>query len=343
MGDILGFVGQIGAASISSQAAQQAQETQLAAIKQQRDFVYSQLDPNLISQQMTSADAARAKNQLALQGQIDPALLQARYASEAKMNDLLGKLGVQSGQVADQATKEALAGTPGLTDAKNKLVDAALAQLKQGATLPPDVEAQLVQSGLETSGQATPGAGGVGAGMGVGGTMLRTILGTAGVNLQMQRQKQASDLLTSAGNLDAQRQQILQGLFPALQAQQISTLSGTGGVFGTAAGAAPQAGPTGADIGNIWLARVGATNQLMGQAGAVGAAGALAQGSIWSNALGGATSSAGNLYNKYINPGGGGGGGNSYSPSILSSEGGDYAPTASSGSEGGDLPISTGF
>ncbi len=103
----------------------------------------------------------------------------------------------------------------------------------------------------------------------------------------------------------------------------MSTLAGTGGVFNTAAQAAPQAGPTGSDIGNIWLARVGATNQLMGQAGQVGAAGALAQGSIWSNALGGATSSAGNLLNKYVIP-------SSTAAPAATGDAGAYDPGASS-------------
>jgi|SRR5579859_154569 len=329
MGDVLGFVGQLGAAGISAEAAQTAQEMQLAAIQQQRQFVYSNLDPSVIGSAATAADAARAKNQLALQGQIDPALLQARYASEAKLNSDLSSLGVQSGQVADQATKEALAGTPGLTDAKNKLVDAALDQLKAGATLPPDVEAQLVQSGLENTGTVTQGVGGA---QGIGGTMLRTILGTAGVNLQLQRQNQAAQLLTSASNLDAQRQQILQGLFPKLQSQQLSNLAGAGSVFGTAQSAAPNAGLSGQDVANIWLARVGATNSLTAQQGQVLAQGAMNQGNIWSNALGGATGSVGNSLP-------------TLAQIVKSSPSTGYTPITPSAaaSEGGDIPISPNF
>lgn len=298
MGDILGFVGQIGAAAISSEAAAAAQAAQLAALREQRQFVYNNLDPSVIGPKATEADVARAKNQLALQGQIDPELLKARYASEARLNNELATLGVKSGAVSDQTTKEALAGTPGMQDAKAKLVDAALEQLRQGATLPPDVQAELVQTGLESAGMATPGAHGVGAAQGLGGTVLRTILGQAGVNLQLKRQQQAAELLTSAGNLEAQRQNILQGLFPKLQQQQISNLGAAGTIFGTAQGAVPQAGIGGTDVANIWLARVGALNSLTQQQGNVNAQGALSQGNIWSNALGGATGSAGNFINR---------------------------------------------
>jgi hypothetical protein len=262
---------------------------QIDALQRQRDFVFKNLDPNSVQAQATLADIQNSMARLQLQGTTDPALLAARYQSEGQLLNQGAQIGVQSGQVADQATKEALAGTPGMQDAKNKLVDEALAQLKAGATLPPDVEAQMVQAGLESSGMVT----GAASGRGIGGQQLRTILGTAGIQLQQQRQKQAADLLSSAQNLENSRQNILQGLFPSLSATQLNNLGGSAKVLGTSASMLPDAGLGGQAITNVMLARVGATNQLAQSSADAAARGGMAQGAIWGNAVGGASSAIG--------------------------------------------------
>jgi hypothetical protein len=289
MGDILGFVGQIGSAAIQSSAAAKAQRLQLQALQDQRNFVYSNLDPNAVQQQTIAADQQNAQARLALQGQIDPALLAQRYASEGAIGSDLATLGVVPGAIGNVAAQEAVAGVQGMPQGKNAVVQAALDQLKAGATLPPDVEAQLVQAGLEQSGMVTQSA----SGRGVGGQMLRTILGTAGIQLQQQRQQQASSLLTSAQNLEQSRQNILQSLFPRLSQVQLANLQGAQSVLGQSASMLPSAGLSGSNIANIMLARVGATNQIMQSQGTVAGQGAMAQGQIWGGALGGATNSLG--------------------------------------------------
>jgi hypothetical protein len=118
--------------------------------------------------------------------------------------------------------------------------------------------------------------------------MLRTILGQAGLNLQMQRQQKAESLLASASNLEAQRQQVLGTLFPNLSNLQSQNLARSAGVFQTSQSAMPAAGMSGTDVANIWLARVGAANQLTQQQGNVASAAALAQGNIFSSAMGSA-------------------------------------------------------
>jgi len=158
MGDVLGFVGQIGAAAIQSGTTTDVTRMQLDALQKQQKLVYNSLDPNVIGPQATAADVQRAQQQLALQGQIDPALLQTRYTAEGGINSQLQQIlasNAPADQVSREAATQALTPTPGLTDAKNKLVDAALEDLKGGATLPPDLEAQIVQHGLERSGQVT--------------------------------------------------------------------------------------------------------------------------------------------------------------------------------------------
>jgi hypothetical protein len=311
MGEIFSAAGQVAAASIQASAVQAATQMQIDALERQRQYVYNNLDPSVIGPQATQADLTNALTRLAIQGQIDPALLGARYGAENNIAQQLGQIGIQSNKVANQATTEALAGTPGMEAAKNQLVAEAQKELSAGATLPPDVQAELVKAGLEQSGMTTGSA----SGRGTGGQILRTILGSAGIQLQKQRQEQASGLLTAAQNLDSSRQNILQSLFPNLSKVQLANLGGSQSVLSQSNSMLPSGGLSGTDVANIWLARVGATNQLSQSAANAAAQGAMAQGNIWGNLTGGLTrnlgdnsGSAWNTVSGWFGGGGGGGG-----------------------------------
>src|SRR5262249_5321270 len=76
-------------------------------------------------------------------------------------------------------------------------------ELAAGATLPPSFQAELVRSGLENG--STPGA----TGQGAQGVATRTLLGSAGLQLQQQRQQEAEAALGSAGSLQAGRESAL--------------------------------------------------------------------------------------------------------------------------------------
>lgn len=293
MGEIFAAAGQIGAAQISANAARQATAMQLDALARQRQFVFNNLDPALIGPMASEADATNAANRLALQGLLDPNLLSQRYASEADINRRAGEIGVDSGKISQQAIDEATASGPAMTAAKNRLIDAANQQLSLGASLPPDVQAELVKAGLEKTGMVTQNA----QGRGVGGNVLRTILGTAGIALQQQRQQQASGLLTAAQNLDTQRQNILQSLFPNLANTQLKNLAGQQGVLQQSNAMLPGGGLSGTDVANLWLARVGATNQISSNAANIAAQGTLAQGNAFANALGALGGGLGGAYN----------------------------------------------
>src|SRR6185295_14930404 len=92
MGDILGFVGDIGSSAINASASKHVTQMQLDALQKQQQLVYNSLDPNVIGPQATSADVQRAKQQLALQGQIDPALLSTRYAASGGIKSALDQI-----------------------------------------------------------------------------------------------------------------------------------------------------------------------------------------------------------------------------------------------------------
>lgn len=250
-----------------------------------------ELSPATLQQVATSGDIQRAQQQQQLFSQMYPDLASASTAAQKSLQTQAGGYGPQSqaSQVGGAATADALANLGATQQGQNQLIDAALAQLKAGATLPPDVEAQLVQSGLESSGMVTQHA----SGQGIGGQQLRTILGTAGIQLQQQRQQQAAGLLSQAQNLETQRQSVLQDLFPRLSQVQLQQTQGAAGIFGTAQGAVPQAGLSGTQLANVWLQRIGALNQNQEQQAGVNASGQLAQGAIWGNAIGSAVGGLG--------------------------------------------------
>lgn len=285
MGEIFGAIGSVAAAGISAAAVKDATAAQIKALEKQRKFVFEQLDPSLIGGAATAADRERAQNRLALQALTDPELLRQRYAAQAATSaQLEGLLSDESAaaQVADQAAAEALAGAPRMQEAKAALIDAALNELQLGATLPPDLQAEIVQTGLQRSGAVTGGPGG----SGFGGNILTTELGKAGVALQAERQGRAAGLLEAADNLERSRASILGSLFPNLGAREAGKLGAAQSVFAQSNTAVPEAGLGGTDVANLWLARVGATNQLAQSAADAAARGGLAQAQILNQGIG---------------------------------------------------------
>lgn len=262
--NVLGGVGSVVSGIIAKDTANKVGKQQSRAIDKIRAYTQEQMDPALVNKQAAEADIQRAKARLELQAQIDPALAAQRTAAESKLSEQLAGIGTSdSDRIAALAAAEGAKGVPGMDEAKKGLIDAALTNLRLGGSLPPDVQAELVQAGLQQSGQVTGAAGG--AAGGVGSSILNQVLGTAGLKLRAERETQAANLAGAASNLEAQRQQILQGLFPRLQEQQLSNMKATSGILQQSDAMLPQVGLSGSDVANIWLSRVGAMNQLAGQ------------------------------------------------------------------------------
>lgn len=293
MSDVFGAVGQVAGAAITADAMKDATEAQVRALEQQRNFVFSQLDPAKINTMAGAADVDQIRNRLALQGAIDPSLLQARFDSQDAILKASHGLGADSTaqKTGELAAKEAVTGVKGMDQVKASLIDAALKELNAGATLPPDVQAELVQTGLEKTGMVTGKAGA----QGVGGQLIRQLIGSAGINLQGERQKRATAMAGAAQELEASRQSILQNIFPNLSAVQLNQMQGQQSVLNQSNSMVPQVGLSGSDIANLWMARVGATNQLA-QAGAdASARGGMAVAQAWQPAIGAAIRGAGSL------------------------------------------------
>jgi hypothetical protein len=295
---LFGAAGGVVSGIMQANAMESATKMQIKALEKQRQFVFDQLDPNKIGNKARQADQNRAQNRLKLQGVVDPELLKQRYDAEKQISDrLAGLKGDESDQVGSVAAKEAIAGTPGLNDIKSKLIEAAGQELNAGATLPPDVQAQLAQSGLEKTGQMS----GKATTEGFGGNILRQIIGTAAIQLKADRQKRATELAQAAQDMDVKRQAILGSLFPNLASKAVSKLGATQSVLGQSNQMVPESGLGGTDIANLWLARVGATNQLSQSAADVAARGAIGQGAAIGNMIGAGASGAGSLLNAILN------------------------------------------
>jgi hypothetical protein len=294
-GSIFSAAGAIVAGAIQSDSMKAAAAAQQEALSKQLTNVNLGMDPTAVNDLAVTAGREHAINQLALQKLIDPNLATTRQVAGADLlkgvNDI-NDPNSQSNQIARAAVENATTGSAGLDKGKSALIDAALAQIKAGATLPPDVEAQMVQAGLQQGGSAT----GTSTGTGLGGNILRSVLGTAGLNLQMQRQSQAAGLLQQAGVLQQQKQSTLSNLFPSLANTQLANLSGTAGALGTSNSLVPDTGLTAKDTANLWLQRVGAQNQIYGGQGTVEAQKKLGQGQAWSTAIGTAASDIGSSF-----------------------------------------------
>lgn len=253
MGDILGFVGTIAAAGISASAQKSIANKQIAALERQRQFVYDALDPDRVGRKALAADIKNAKERLKLQKELSPELYAARGEAEAKIRESLKNLGVTSDLVADQAVKEALTGTDTAAQGKQALIDRALEELNAGATLPSDVQAELVKAGLEKGGMVV----GAASPRGFGGQITRQLLGSAALELKRQRQADAAGLLGQAQNLENSRAALLGTLFPNLANTQLAKTAGMQAIYNTINSTMSPAGLTGGDVTNLWLARVG--------------------------------------------------------------------------------------
>lgn len=276
-------VATIASAGIQSYTALEIAKQQREAVAAARNYVFNNLNPALINKVATNADAIRAKQRLALQANVDPALAAVRTNAQNQLLEQSGQIGkgVQE-TLAKTAAQNALEGNQQTTDLKTRLIDSALDELHAGASLPPDVQAELVKAGLERAGTVT---GTVGP-SGVGGTLARKVLGEGALALKQQRLANVQNLTSTAANLESQRQQILASLFPSLNAVQLQNIQATSGVLNQSNQMVPEAGLGGTDIANLWLARTGAVNQLNQSAADVASRNSAAQGQIWSGAAG---------------------------------------------------------
>lgn len=280
--------GQIAAGRAAGAAAGDATTYQLQALEKIKGYLEQHLDPEKLAGISAAQDKARAKASLDLQREVDPGMAQVRQAAQAKvLASITGLEGSAANRLASQAASLAAAeaSNPATKALQEKFLSRANEELDLGTTLPSDLQAELVQAGLQRAGAVT---GSAGAGSGVGRNIATQLFGQAALQLRAQRQATAQALSNSAQQLQQSRLSLLSGLFPALKQNQLADLGAASGAFQVADAAVPKAGMGGNDLVNLYLAKIGAITQNTQDVGKIAGQGTLAAGQAAGQVLGGA-------------------------------------------------------
>jgi hypothetical protein len=277
----VGAVASVAGSVISADAASSAADAQANALNSLQT-----LDISNLSSSASAADMTKYRAGFDAQAKTDPtyAALRTQGASgylstltsdasgTSPADTALNKLGANI-DATGKANQSVI----------SQLLDQASKELAAGATLPPEFQQEMVRSGLE-------GAGGSGLsidGRGAGGTGIRTLLGSAGIALQRQRQQDASGMLTTASSVNSQQQAALAEL--SQMSNQLTQSKATRAAGGMAVGnsTVPSIGLSGSDVANLNVANMNAKNNITMAQGQVAGQKDLAQGSMWSGVLNG--------------------------------------------------------
>lgn len=199
--------------------------------------------------------------------------LEGEDANVQKISDLL------TGRATEDDTR--------FKSIEQKLLDRAEQKLDLGATLPPEFQAELIRSGLETAGTT-----GIGANReGPLAQLLGRRIGSAQLELERAREAEALALASGAQSLGQNRLNILRGIAPELQNLNISRANLAGNIFSAAnAGLPTSAGLGGRDILSLIEANRDMRNKQMLALADLEAQGHIASGEAASGYLGAGTS-----------------------------------------------------
>lgn len=306
-----------GAAAASADAkrhaAHKAGDAQKEALTGQAKILQDELSYSRVNQEAVNADRQRAKDRIALQEQIDPELAQLRQLGKQQLLDQAKQPNAsqQSVQVAKQLFGEFQKPDARIEALKDQIIGKAQEDLKAGATLPPEYQAELVRSGLVSAGQS-----GLKPAVSTIGGKVAQELGSAGINLQAQRTAEAQRLTQTANDLQTSRARLLESIFPTISQSEATQRQVAASTFGIGEATLPQAGLTGQEAAQLQINRGNTLMNIRGKRGAVSAQQALATGegkAATIEAIGKGVSSAlggyGNLAGSFGSAGGGAGAG----------------------------------
>jgi hypothetical protein len=264
-----------GAAAAKKHAADKAAHAQSVALKGEKKILGEELGYSRVNQQAVDAERARAKERIRMQEEIDPELAQLRKLGKQQLLEEAQKPGAsrESVQVAKQLFTENIQPDKGLEQLKDQIISKAQAKLSQGATLPPEFQAELVRAGVSQGAQA-----GLKPTQSTVGGRLYQALGSAGVALEAQRNQEAQNLAQTASGLQESRAKILSSIFPTISQSEQSQRQIAAGNFGVGEATLPQGGLTGAEAANLQINRGNTLLKIRGQQGQVKAQQALAAG-----------------------------------------------------------------
>lgn len=275
---VVGIVGAVGQAAVKGDAARKAANARLDAIRQMEDL-------NIQTEQgiARTADKERFQGQLDLQREVDPTVAAMREKGAKGILDSLDTKQDESARaLADTLASENAQEDPKIVALKNKLLEDAQAELDRGADLPPELQAEMIQSGLETAGSA----GFAAAPKGGAARSAKTLLGAAGLALKEQRRQAAISSAGAVSDLSTARANILARIVPTLTSLGDATAARAGKAFLTANQSIPEYGLSGAEMVNLDLARINQKNQKLAQMGGIESEKRLAQGQMYSEMIG---------------------------------------------------------
>jgi hypothetical protein len=277
---VIGIGAGVGSAVLSSNAKSDAIDAQKAALNGLRS-----LDVPSLTDTASKQDLAKYQADFAAQVANDPAYAALRTGGAANLNNLLTQDNSGTG-LADTSLSKAStalsANSAPTASVISSLMDQAKQELAAGATLPPEFQAELVRSGLAAGGTAGTGTNGSGS----SGTGIRTLLGSAGLQLQQQRQAQAESLSGAASNLQTQQQQALAELAQMSNTLSQSKAQRAGAAIAVGNATVPSIGLSGQDAVNLNIANTNLANNKTTAIGNLNAQGALNNGQMWSSILG---------------------------------------------------------
>lgn len=286
------------------QAAKKAANARLSAIDRMRE-----LDIPGIQTAAQEADKARFEGALKLQKEVDPAAAEARQKGlEGVASTITGQEDQQSAEAMTRALESANLSEPEMQKLRASILANAQAALNAGASLPPDFQAELVRTGLETSGRAglTPDK------QGAAGQTVRKLLGSAGIQLQEQRRQGAVQSLSAVGGSVAQSGSILTNLAQGFQSLLNSRAQRATNAASVGQQLLPAFGLTGGDVSNLMVANTNLYNSKELAKGDVNAQKALASGAMKAELAGavasGLTGSLGGAAGGALGAAGGAGG-----------------------------------
>lgn len=282
-------VGAVAGAVVKKKAADKAAAAQKQGIAEQEAILRRRLDPAALNRLAQETDRTRALSRLELQREVDPEIAELREFSKQRLLDLsqLDQSAQQSQRVANQLFEENIDADPRIEQLKDSIIARAQEDFDAGATLPPEFQAELIRSGIQTGAQAGVGT----AGRTVGGVTSR-LLGSAGLALKQQRAQEGAALAGVADSLAQSRQRLLANIFPTVKVQEDAQYGRAIQGLGIAEGLLPESGISGTEAVNIEIAKQKGIANAKAQLAQVRAGQAQAKGDFQAGLIGAGTSLA---------------------------------------------------
>lgn len=181
----------------------------------------------------------------------DPTLGAVRTGAEQQMRDIIEGKNNPAQSLLDDLVSEGKVQVddPRYRALEDSLIQRAQTHLDEGATLPPEYQAELIRSGLEQGGTVNPATG-----VNRNGPLAQLLgkrIGAAELQLQAQREQQAMGLAQGATAIKGNRMAILSGLLPAAEQEREQQFNLAGRGLTAASVLGPAGGVSGKEILNL--------------------------------------------------------------------------------------------